>query len=155
MPISSQSGTLWINTDTSGGVVWTRVAQVTNWQFAYSAETLDTTPLTENDRTYIYGLRNLTGSCSIHWHEEGSTQGGNRARFLLRRLTDGSNTAANVVQFRMGAARGTTPDLLAPNDPHLGVNALITGYSMQMAVGEVLTASVSWQATGPAESFTL
>lgn len=130
-------------------------ATVRNWSFTTSLATLDTTHLGDTDRTTTAGLRSHKGQCQIfYWTDDPATRANNSAsqiiNSLIKRVTDtrgglqaGVAAESSVVTFELALMDGSTT-----NGRIIAFNARITGASMTMAVGEVFSANLSWEATG-------
>ena len=136
---SGQHGRLYIN--------GSKAAAVTNWSLNSSMSPLTTTTLEDTDQTYINGIRSSTGSCSLLYYQDGNN---NSARDLVEKLmkersvgsTPGVAAQAENVSLKLYINDGTTAG------KSVTVDALITAAAMQMAVGEVLSAQVSFQVNG-------
>ena len=130
---SGQSGQLYIN-----GV---KAAKVRSWGFTSSLSTLDTTTLEDTDRTAIAGIRNTTGTASLFYYQDGST---NSASTLINSLikqssgSTGQAAEANQVSLKLMAAEGK----------YVEGNVWLTSASMQMAVGTILSAEVTFEFDG-------
>jgi hypothetical protein len=136
---SGQHGRLYIN--------GSKAAAVTAWSINSSMSPLATTTLENTDQTYINGLRSSTGSCSLLYYQDGNN---NSARDLVEKLikertigaVPGNAASADTVTLKLYINDGTTAG------KSITVEALITNAAMQMAVGEVLAADVSFQVNG-------
>lgn len=136
---SGQHGRLYID--------GTKAAAVTDWSINSSMSALATTTLEETDQTFINGLRTTTGSCSLLYYQDGNN---NSARDLVEKLmkernvmsTPGVAAQAQNVFLQLYINDGTRAG------KSITVEALITSAAMQMAVGEVLSAQVSFQVNG-------
>jgi hypothetical protein len=47
----------------------TAIAKVSNWSISATVDTLETTVLTESDRSYVPGLRTISGSATIFYYD--------------------------------------------------------------------------------------
>lgn len=128
-----------------------QAARVSNWSFSSNLGLLDTTSLADTDRTSTPGVRNTTGSCTLFYYSPNPGETGrNDASVLLNKLVKsrlagqepGQASEAEQVSLRLRVADGTAAGKF------LEVQAYLTSVQMQMAVGEVLSAQVSWEATG-------
>lgn len=143
---SGQHGKLYIN--------GSKAAAVTDWSINSSMSALTTTTLEETDQTFINGLRTTTGSCSLLYYQDGNN---NSARDLVEKLikerttgsTPGIAAGADNVSLQLYINDGTTAG------KSITVEALITSAAMQMAVGEVLAAQISFQVNGAPTSVDL
>ncbi len=125
------------------------LVKVTNWSLQADLELLDTTSLGESVRSFTPGIQNFTGSASVLYYKD--TDGTNDAGTLLRKLV------------RTGTAGVTTADattltlrLLDGNSSNdVTLTAYITSASFGASVGEVISARISFQATGALTTVTL
>jgi hypothetical protein len=137
---SGSQGELWID-----GV---RAAKVANWSVSASLATLDTTSLADTDRTTVPGVRSTTGSCTLFYYADAN--GKNDASTLIRKVVKARGSSAEP-----GQAAESEPAILklkindsTLNGKYLTLQTWLTSVQMQMAVGEVLSAQVSFEATG-------
>ena len=116
----------------------TAVAKVNNWSISAQVETLETTALADGDRTYVPGLRTVSGSAVIFYYDNAPVP-------LLERIVKTSSVAesdALVIKLQWGAKliQGT---------------CIITSAELNCAVGEVMQASIQFQFSGAPTSVTL
>ena len=71
-----------------------KIGKATNWQLTSSQASLDTTTLEDTDRTVIYGVRSMTGSCRILYYQTSNDNADNYASTLINKLVKES-TANN------------------------------------------------------------
>lgn len=126
-------------------------ARVSGWSFSSSLGLLDTTSLADTDRTSTPGVRSTTGSCTLFYYapEPGET-GRNDASVLLNKLVKsrlagqgaGQASESEQVTLRLQVQDGTA------TGKFMEVRAYLTSIEMRMAVGEVLSAQVAWEANG-------
>ena len=144
---SGQQGQLWVDD--------TRVAKVTSWSFQASQATLDTTCLADTDRTLIPGLRSISGGCRIFYHQSTPGGGGDVNRLLSKCVkttaTSGSGVAAesSPAKLKLLVADGSA------TGRYIEFPCWLTGISMAMGVGEVLSADVSFEVDGAPTGMTL
>ena len=132
-----------------------KAARVSGWSFSSNLATLDTTSLEDTDRTTTAGIRSTTGSCSLFYYNEPSTQE-NSASTLINKLikaktaggTGGHAAEADLVQIKLKVDDGST------KGKYITGTVLLTSVQMSMAVGEVLNASCNFEFNGaPVEVF--
>ncbi len=131
----------------------TEVATVTTWNFTASQETLDITTLGDYDRKLMGGTRSISGSASISWYSDTTNAAGNtQAATLLGKLiktgtdaSSGSDTASLSLGIKDHA--GSTK--------FIEMTVVLTSIAMTSSQGEVLSAEVSFEATGAPASFNL
>lgn len=129
----------------------TKAAAVTSWDISSNLGTLDATTLEDTDRVSVPGIRSTSGSCTLFYYQEtaGSNQG-NTASELVRKVMKGRTTGsvpgqaaeAEKVQFRLRVDDGSAAQR------YVTVDAYITAAQMRMAVGEVLSAQISFEVIG-------
>jgi len=125
----------------------TKAAKVRGFSYTSNLTTLETTTLGDRDRTSIAGIRNASATCDLYYYalnpNDVST---NSASVLLRKMikaaTDGQGAEAESVVMKFIIDDGTT------NKKYIQGTCLITSAAMNMAVGEVVSASVSLEFVG-------
>ena len=136
----------------------TPAAKVVSWAFTSTANVLDTTVLSDTDRTLIYGTRSMSGSCRLYYYNyaEGSAVKNDCGALLGKIIKpgssagDGENAASDPVTLRLYVDDGSS------SGRYLDLSALLTSVSMSMSVGEVLAADVAFEVNGaPLESSNL
>ena len=109
-----------------------QVAKVTNWNVSASIDTLETTTLTESDRSFIPGLRRYTGSATIFYYDDAPKP-------LLERVV-GTSPVSELDIFRIKLGWGAK---------YIEGQCIITSGELSCAVGEVMQAAIQFQFTGP------
>lgn len=122
-------------------------AKVRNWSYTAAMQTLPTTTLGDRDQTSINGTRTHSGSCSLFYYASDPTDTStNSASVLLNKLikadADGQGVESEEVTLRLAIVDGTT------SGKYIEGKCLLTNVSMNMAVGEVLSASVNFEFVG-------
>ena len=122
-------------------------AKVRNWSLQSSAQSLETTTLGDLDRTVIYGVRSMTGSCSLFYYAADPTKTAtNSASVLLNKLikaaSDGQGAESQEVQLKFIIDDGT------PTSKYVTGTCILTSADLQMSVGEVLSANISFEFVG-------
>jgi len=120
----------------------TTLAKVVNFAFQSDLETLETTTLGDNLRSYTPGVVGYSGSCTLLYYKEGS--GGINTTNLLNKLiktgTAGVSDSDTVeLTFRW-------VDGVDNND--IKVNAYITAASIGAQTAELVRADISFIGTG-------
>lgn len=146
---AGQQGKLFIN---PVGANPTPAAKVVSWSFNSTQNTLDTTTLSDTDRTAIYGIRSLSGACRLFYYNY--SDGGavkNSCGELLGKILkvsngnvpgDGVNAPSDSVIIRLYLEDGSSTGI------YIDIPALITSASMSMGVGEVLAADITFESNG-------
>ena len=107
------------------------VAKVSNWSVSSAVDPLETTVLTESDRSYVPGLRTVSGSATIFYYDDA-------AKPLLERIIKTSAVSeSDILTIKLGW--GTK---------YIQGNCIITSAELSCAVGEVMQASIQFQFTG-------
>ena len=125
----------------------TKAAKVRGWNFTSNLTTLETTTLGDRDRTSIAGIRNASATCDLYYYAVNPNKTStNSASVLLNRMVkaaaSGQGAEAESVVMKFIIDDGTT------SKKYIQGNCLITSVAMGMAVGEVLSASVSFEFVG-------
>jgi len=125
----------------------TKAAKVRGWNFTSNLTTLETTTLGDRDRTTIAGIRNASATCDLYYYAANPNDvSTNSASVLLRKLikasTTGQGSDSDPVEMSFIINDGTTTKKFIKG------TCLITSAAMNMAVGEVLSASVSLEFVG-------
>ena len=152
---SGQDGKLYIDGSAS------EAAKVVSWSFSASQSTLDTTSLSDTDRTLIEGIRSISGSCQVYYHSDASSSGD--ATTLIGKLIKARSSAsvpgvapkqnattaetATILELGFKDYQGTIKKIKLP--------VVLTNVSMTSSQGEVLSANVSFEANGAPSSITI
>ena len=120
---SGKNGTLTYNGNS--------VAKVSNWSFSSSVDTLETTAISDFDRSYVPGLRQVTGSATIFYYDDAPKP-------LLERIIGTSAVSeSDILSLKLGWG-----------SKYVQGNVIITSGELSCAVGEVMQATVQFQFTG-------
>ena len=141
------------------GTTFKKIAKATNFQLNASQASLDTTTLESTDRTVIYGVRSMTGSCSILYYQTSNDNTENYASILVNKLIKpstannepGIGVDSEAVRMRFAVNDGSN----APLGRYVEVDAVITSASMSMAVGEIFQAELSFDVVGAPRSISI
>lgn len=122
-------------------------AKVRSWSYTTAMQTLKTTTLGDLDQTSTSGIRTHSGTCSLFYYaSDPNDTSTNSASVLLNKLikanADGQGSESEEVTLRLAIADGTV------NGKYIEGKCLLTNASMTMSVGEVLSASVSFEFIG-------
>ena len=127
---SGRDGSLFV-----GG---TRMGRVASWSLTANVDTLETTSLGDNERNYTPGLKAATGSASIFYHSDASTNTTLSVADLINKvIKTGAATDADVVTLS-----------LRWDDRRIDVNAIINSADLSSQVGSVMQANISFTVTG-------
>ena len=155
-----------------------KIAKVTNWSLTHNLQVLDTTTLADTDRTLIDGVRSSSGSCRMYYYSENNEEGdvGRLMQKVIKPLREsydeatkpedwpdefptqdadwqrgsiGSiNKRSTRVAFKLQANKKQGSGADGRFNRYFWVNAWITSITMQMAVGEILSADMSFEVDG-------
>ena len=125
----------------------TKAAKVRSFAFTSNLGTLETTTLGDRDRTTIPGIRNTSGTCDLYYYAiNPNDTTTNSASVLLNKLIKASVTGQGAesesVELRFIINDGTV------DKKFIEGQCLLTSAAMQMAVGEVLSASIAFEFVG-------
>lgn len=118
------------------------VVKVTNWSLQADLETLETTTLGDSVRSYTPGIQSFSGSATVLYYKDdsGSISTSGLLNKLVKTGTDGVSSS-DTVTLTLRLADGN--DL---ND--VTMTAYITSATIGASVGEIISAQLSFQATG-------
>lgn len=125
------------------------IAKVRNWSFSSSTATLDVTALGDTDRTFREGIRSASGNCSIFYYTRTDSTG-TVQQLIEQQLGDrddpnvGTNSEDEPGKFSLKLlwGRGTL------NPYYIICRVAITSMSITMAVGEMMSADISFDVNG-------
>ena len=114
------------------------VAKVSNWNFSSSVDTLETTAISDSDRSYVPGLRQFSGSATIFYYDDAPKP-------LLQRIIGTSAVSeSDTLALKLGWG-----------GKYVQGNVIITSGELNCAVGEVMQATIQFQFTGTLTGVTL
>ena len=127
----------------------TTLAKVVSFQLQANLETLETTTLNENIRSYTPGISSYTGSATLLYYKDNSNN--INTSDLLNKLYKTGTTgvsSSDTVELTFRWVDGTDN-----NDVKL--TAYITSASIGAATGDIVRAEVSFQGTGALSTVTI
>ena len=154
MYFSGQHGSLQIQT--AGDGRYSTVGRLKNWSYTTQQQTLDTTCLSDVDKTIVNGVRSTTGQASLLYYEESALNSSN-VHLMGHDLIKPSGTTANPDSPTFGSsAQAPTLVLITlqlpggsgPASRTTEMYAQITSFAMTCSVGEVVSAEISWECNG-------
>jgi len=125
------------------------LAKVVSFSVQSNLETLETTTLNENLRTYVPGVSGYSGSATLLYYKDaaGNTNTTNLLNKLYKTGSDGVGSSDTVqLTFRW-------VDETANND--ITLTAYITSASIGAATGDIVRAEISFQGTGALTTVTI
>lgn len=120
----------------------TTLIKVTSWQMQADLELLETTSLGDSVRAFTPGVQSFSGSASLIYYK--ADDGSIDASALLSKLVKTGNDGVadtDTVSLLLRLADG-----IDEND--IALTAFITSASIGAAVGEIVSAQISFQGTG-------
>tara|TARA_S200002703_G_scaffold157864_1_gene166795 strand:+ start:444 stop:878 length:435 start_codon:yes stop_codon:yes gene_type:complete len=120
----------------------TTLAKVVNFSVQSSLETLETTTLSENLRSYVPGVTGYSGSATLLYYKDdnNSINTSNLLANVFKTGTDGVSSSQTVdLTFRW--VDGT-------DNNDIKMTAYITSASIGAATGDIVRAEISFQGTG-------
>lgn len=118
------------------------LVKVTSWSLQADVELLETTTLGDNQRSFSPGVQGFSGSATLIYYKD--DDGTNDAGTLLRRLIKTGTagvTSADLATLTLRLADGSTFS-------DVRLSAYINSATIGASVGEIVTAQISFQATG-------
>ena len=152
MYFSGQHGRLQIADPNTG--VLNEVGRLKNWSYSTQQQTLDTTCLSDVDKTLINGVRSTTGQESLLYYEEAVSNVDLIGRYLVKTGRDvapeGDDYGSTAAKPALCLIKLALPGGVGggPNQRTTAMYAHITSFSMTCSVGEVVSADISWECTG-------
>ena len=146
---SGQHGQLLIKPSASGSL--TKVGNLKNWSISFTQSAIETTCLEDTDTTILPGVRSFTGTSSLLYYQEASSN----LRLMTQDFVYGKSqqSLANYASKTFG--QNIKPDysnihlrLFDGTNRDLVFTCLMTDFSISCTVGEVVTAEFSFQGHG-------
>ncbi len=113
------------------------VAAVRNFSVEQTADTIETSVMGTDARTYVKGMSSWSGSADIYF--DPSEFGTNEATF---NITDTIKVGAEGVAVKLYVKQD------ASNDVAFTGNVIVTGYTVNSSMDGLVEASISFQGTG-------
>ena len=127
----------------------TTLAKVVSFQLQANLETLETTTLNENIRSYTPGISGYTGSATLLYYKDDSNN--INTTDLLNKLYKTGTTgvsSSDTVELTFRWVDGT-------DNNDIKLTAYITSASIGAATGDIVRAEVSFQGTGALSTVTI
>jgi hypothetical protein len=124
-----------------------KVGKIVDWSLSAAADVLETTTLGDFHRTYIYGVQQHSGSCTLLYYEEDSgaiTGSGLISDVLRTTQTPTAPTHTLELRYENGARTHAVK-----------FKALLNQVELAAAVGSVMTANIAFTVTGALETASL
>lgn len=125
----------------------TTLVKVSSWSLQGELETLETTTLGDDQKTYVPGLQSFSGSASLLYYSDDANR--NDASTLLRKIVKTSGvSASDTAELTLRLGDGNT-------NKDVTFTVYITSVSIGAAVGEISKADINFQVTGAPSSVTM
>jgi len=127
----------------------TTLAKVVNFQVSSSLETLETTTLNENLRSYTPGVVGYSGSATLLYYKDGSGNI-NTTNVLNKLYKTGTSgvSSSDTVELTFRWIDGT-------DNNDIKMTAYITSASIGAATGDIVRAEIAFQGTGQLSTVTI
>ena len=109
-----------------------QVAKVRDWQITLQTDALETSTLSEWERSYTTGMRSATGSATVLYYDDAPV------KLIQQVMQDGGVLMSPTCVLR-----------LQWDTKFFEFNAVITNAAMSSTVGEVMSVAIQFQKTGP------
>jgi len=107
------------------------IAEVTSFDISHSSETIETTSMGAATKTYIAGKQDWSGSITCHWDDTDANG---------QMALDPGSTISELEVYPEGTGAGSYK---------LSGDAIVTERSISVSHDGVVSASISFQGTGP------
>jgi len=127
----------------------TTLAKVVNFQVSSNLETLETTTLNENLRSYTPGVVGYSGSATLLYYKDGSGNI-NTTNVLNKLYKTGTSgvSSSDTVELTFRWIDGT-------DNNDIKMTAYITSASIGAATGDIVRAEIAFQGTGQLSTVTI
>jgi predicted secreted protein len=126
----------------------TTIAALRNFTVEYKKDTIETTTMASNNKTYIDGLGSWSGSADIYFDPtvDGAQTTATNGVFNLTNSTAGVGNDPVIAKFYVNQAAGAT-------DIAYTGTCIVTGYSVKSKHDGLVEASLTFQGSGALNGF--
>jgi hypothetical protein len=117
------------------------VLAVRSWSIDITADTIETTVMGNDTRTYVKGLSTFSGTADVFFDPDTSTSGFDAAETTF-------NPTVGLVGAAGVAGKFYVEYLASGNDQVFQGNLIVTGYTVNSSMDGMVEASISFQGTG-------
>ena len=117
------------------------VLAVRSWSIDITADTIETTVMGNDTRTYVKGLSTFSGTADVYFDPDTSTSGFDAAETTF-------NPTVGLVGAGGVAGKFYVEYLASGNDQVFQGNLIVTGYTVNSSMDGMVEASISFQGTG-------
>lgn len=147
--LSGKHGQLFVKPASSSNAP-TPVGSLRSWQISQQMNVLDTTTLGATDRTLTDGIRSYTGSATLLYYTESTS---NVKLMISNSFFVATKTNRTADDFGHNSSAQQALLRLRLDDGGQGTKDIdcicyITGFSISCTVGEVVTAEINFEGTG-------
>lgn len=132
---TGENGTVKIGSDSAGEVA---IAEVRSWTVEHTKDVIESTVMGDAAREYKSGLHQFTGSMEVVY-DDGHTSAGSGASDAFRPDVDHDTGTGLFVEFYPNTTSGEK----------FSGKIIVTSVSRTASFDDLVTASVSFQGTGP------
>ena len=131
-------------------VAGSTVAKVVGFNFQANLETLETTTLGDNLRSYTPGVVGYSGTCTLLYYSDGSSKNISSLLRDSKLIVSGASgvSASNTVTLKLRLDKDNSTE-------DIQLNAYITNASIGVQTGDITRADVSFTATGSLSTVTI
>ena len=134
--LTGNNGVVKMAKTVGGAVDSTAVASVRNFSVELTSDTIETTTMTVDVRTYVKGLSSWSGSADIYF--DSAATSGHLDYFPVLNPTSGSVGSSTVaVELYLNGSSGK-----------FAGNVIITGFTVNSTMDGMVEASISFQGSG-------
>tara|TARA_R100001443_G_scaffold114522_1_gene130659 strand:+ start:208 stop:657 length:450 start_codon:yes stop_codon:yes gene_type:complete len=126
----------------------TQAAKVQSWSFSSTQAVLETTSLEDTDRTLIAGVRSYSGSARLYYYQDSAGAGGDVTTLINKCIKAGSGAGDGTAADSSKAELKLKVNDGSANGRFITFSTFLTGISMNIAQGEVLSADVTFEVDG-------
>lgn len=125
----------------------TTLVKVASWSLQGEMETLESTTLGDDQKTYVPGLQGFSGSASLLYYSDDANR--NDASTLLRKIVKTTGvSASDTAELTLRLSDGNS-------NKDMKFTVYITSASIGASVGEISKAEINFQVTGAPTSVTI
>ena len=118
-----------------------KIGRVSAWSFSGTAASLPTTTLGDYAQTAVYGIQSFSGNCTVYYYEkDGGSIDGNELMSDVLRTTATPTEPTHELVLRYDNAASTR---------ELKFKCLLNQVNIAAAAGDIVTALINFQVTGP------
>jgi predicted secreted protein len=135
--LTGNNGSIKLSTAVGGAVNATAIAAVRNFSVELTRDTIETTVMTNDQRTYITGMSQWSGSADIYFDSSG-TAPGHLSTYPILNPTQGTVGQGTVaIELYLDGTGGK-----------FNGNIIITGFTVNASMDGMVEASISFQGSG-------